>query len=324
MHILLLHKIYYSMKKTISILFIFLLLLYLLLFPTYAVNAASSGLVLWYTKILPTLLPFAIISNILISTNAFYSICKFLHPLLHLILPISEEGVFPLLAGFLFGFPMGSKICAQMKIENKLSFSEASILFAITNNISPIFISSYMLIDTLHMPNLVLPTYIIIYIPALLLGRIFYKKLVTTAKNKTKKSASRFQINFKIIDTGIMNGFETLTKLGGYIMLFAILTSMIDRIPIPNIYLKALLIGCTEITNGINYTSSQPIKLLYKYVMMIGFTTFGGLSGLAQTSSMIAASTLSMKKYVLTKLTLCFCSCLLAIPVFLLFHNFIL
>lgn len=60
------------MKKTISAAIIFLLIFYMLLAPAEAVAAAGNGLVLWYQTILPTLLPFTILSNLFISSNMFY------------------------------------------------------------------------------------------------------------------------------------------------------------------------------------------------------------------------------------------------------------
>lgn len=131
------------MKKTISLLILFLCLILLFLHPMLTVSAAANGLMLWYQNILPALLPFAILSNILISSGAFYHISGILYPVIRILIPCSRNACFPLLAGFLFGFPMGSRICAQMLEENQLSREEAVILFAICNNISPMFIARY-------------------------------------------------------------------------------------------------------------------------------------------------------------------------------------
>lgn len=109
------------MKKTISLLILFLCLILLFLHPMLTVSAAANGLMLWYQNILPALLPFAILSNILISSGAFYHISGILYPVIRILIPCSRNACFPLLAGFLFGFPMGSRICAQMLEENQLS-----------------------------------------------------------------------------------------------------------------------------------------------------------------------------------------------------------
>ena len=57
------------MKKKLIFLCLLLFIAYILTAPKDAVNAASVGLVLWYTRVLPTLLPFVILSNILMDSN---------------------------------------------------------------------------------------------------------------------------------------------------------------------------------------------------------------------------------------------------------------
>ena len=58
------------MKKQLFFLFfVIILLCYLLFAPIEAFAAASDGLMLWFHTILPSLLPFIIISNFLISTR---------------------------------------------------------------------------------------------------------------------------------------------------------------------------------------------------------------------------------------------------------------
>ena len=293
------------MKKTISVGIIFLLIFYLLRFPSDAVDAAGNGLMLWYQTILPTLLPFAILSNIFISCNMFYLLSNLLHPIIRIVLPIGREGTFPVFAGFLFGFPMGSRICAVVISEGKLSYEEASVIFAVANNMSPVFISSYILHHSLRAQNLIIPSFLALYAPAVLCGKLLLSRQKKQQKNQHKNTAPGFQINFKIVDAAIMNGFETLTKLGGYIMLFSIIASMIHHIPIQNPIVKATAVGLIEITNGIAYTSATALGPKSKYLLCILFTAFGGLCGLAQTSSMISGSNLPIKRYVCIKLFLC-------------------
>lgn len=301
------------MKKKLIFLSIFILIAYLLVFPTQAVHAAATGLILWYERVLPSLLPFAILSNILIYSNAISILMRYLYPVIRPFFPCSPEGGFVLLTGFLFGFPMGSKNCAELLKAGKLEKEEADLLFIITNNISPVFISSYILCQELNTPSLIGISYLILYLPPLILGafwcRFFSRSGKTAGQEKTPTSGS--QMNFKIIDAGIMNGFETLTRLGGYIMLFSIFASILTELPLC-LPIKTLLIGITEITNGIHQLPSSGYPGSTCYVLAMAFTAFGGLSGVAQTSSMVKGCALSMKQYLLAKILLAILSGLLA------------
>ncbi len=309
------------MKKKLLFLYILIFVIYILFFPKSAVTAAANGLILWYERVLPSLLPFAILSNILIYSGFTEYLVKLFYPFLRLILPTSRNGSFVLLSGFLFGFPMGSKNCAEMLKCGQLEYIEANILFMVTNNISPVFISGYILCQELQMPSLIFLSYLVLFLPPIITGRILFaivqRRRKTLARQNSKnistykKPASGSQINFKIIDAGIMNGFETLTRLGGYIMLFSMISSMFRLLPLPETT-KLMLTGLTEITNGIKAASQSPLTPACRYLLAMTFTAFGGCSGLAQTSSMIKGTGLSIKKYGIFKLLMTLITAVLA------------
>lgn len=306
------------MKKKLIFLSILIFILYILMFPREAVAAAAGGLTLWYERVLPSLLPFSIVSNILIYSNYLAYLTKYLYPLTGLLLPGSRESSFVIISGFLFGFPMGSKNCAELLKCGNISDEEAGILFIITNNISPVFISSYILSQELRRPSLIGISYLVLFLPPLAAGMFFLRRLKKAARPKErpssvaqKRPASESQMNFKIIDAGIMNGFETLTRLGGYIMLFSVFASMLNQLPLP-VEAKVILTGAAEITNGIHRLQELPLSPSCQYVLAMAFTAFGGLSGIAQTSSMVKGTSLSMKRYVFLKLAFTAASTLLA------------
>lgn len=296
------------MKKIGYCLVLSILVLYILMFPEHAIAAASRGLVLWYSKMLPTLLPFAILSYIFIRSGILNTFAQVCHRLLGHIFPVSAAGIYPLVAGFLFGFPMGSKIAAQLVEEGQMSYEEGNHLFSVCNNISPVFVSGFILTASLKAPQLRGMTLALLYLPPLLYYILSVRLLAPSRRWEcspsygTKKAAPRSQINFKIIDAGIMSGFETLTRLGGYIMLFAIFSQMAASIPGLSVSLQCVLAGMMEITNGIDVTVASSLSFQSKYLIAIALTAFGGLSGLAQTASMVKEVGFSMGDYLREKI----------------------
>lgn len=289
------------MKKIMYIIILTGFLIYILCFPKTAVMAASLGLKLWYEKMMPTLLPVTILSYILIHSGILDEMTHRLHRLVRHIFPISSTGLYPLIAGLLFGFPLGSKITSELVSSGKMSYEEGKQLFCICNNISPVFISGFIMTDCLNRPDLLLPTYVILYMPPLILYLFLnHKKTFPDTQISQKKPAS---MNFQLIDDGIMNGFETLAKLGGYIMMFAILAQMTTLLPVDNQYIRCILIGFTEITNGITYTTNTDMAFSQSYPLIMAYTAFGGFSGLAQTASMVKDVHFPLKSYICTKLT---------------------
>lgn len=284
------------MKKRLSIFIIMLFILFILFYPADCVKAAANGLILWYENILPALLPFTIFSNILIQSGYLDDMIRAASPVLNRLFFHHPQAAYPIVSGFLFGFPIGSKTTADLLRQGKLTVREANILCAMCNNISPVFISSYLLIASLGLYDKTWMTYAILYLPPLLCGLCLLR--FTRPLPLKKNTASGSNLNFQIIDAGIMNGFETLLKLGGYIMLFSLLSQMCTRLTGKNELLYLCTTGITEITNGIHVIAqSQSYPLTWKYPLIIGITAFGGLSGFAQTASMVKDTGISMRFY---------------------------
>ena len=79
------------------------------------------------------------------------------------------------------------------------------------------------------------------------------------------------------------------------------------------------LTGFLEITNGISLTAASNLPARLSFALILGTAAFGGLSGLAQTQSMIDGSGLSLGRYLKAKLltALAAAACALALEPFL-------
>ncbi|NLL00037.1 MAG: transporter [Clostridiales bacterium] len=304
------------------ILFFFILMF---LFPYASYKGASSGLMLWFINVLPTLLPFVILSNLMIRINIAGKISQLLYPVFGRLFRVSPNGCYPILIGFLSGLPMGAKAVADLSTESKIDRQEAQFLLTMCNNASPIFIMSYIAINQLKMPGLRYPLFIIIYSSSILSAIIYriYRnhhnnRILNNPANHISSLATRSKYNsvrfsFDILDKSIMNGFEVVTKIGGYIILFSILAQIINEIGASFSFYKALAMGILEITTGIDQICRIRIDENIKIVLVSLLASFGGLSGLAQTKSVLGESRLSMKTYVFVKLLSAFIAMLLSL-----------
>lgn len=298
------------MKKTYLILITLLIvILFILTHPSVSMQAAGNGLLLWYEQILPALLPLAILSNLMVYSNYMQIVTKYLYPLTKRIVPTSRNGCFAFLGGMLFGFPMGSKISADLVAGNKISQKEGEILSICFNQLSPVFVSGYLLTNILAMPQLTLPSYAALYLPPLLYGICRLRRLKT---EDVKNSASDFHLDFGIVDAGIMNGFESLTKLGGYIILFSIFAALLHTYNTGAPLLNVICTGIVEVTTGISCLNEADLPPEYVYPLAIFFASFGGLCGFAQTCSMTAECSFSRTRYLLCRLAFAAASCALS------------
>lgn len=295
------------MKKTIFSLIILSLLLFLFLFPIESVTAAKGGLLLWFNVIIPNLLPFIILSNLIIALNAASYITFLFAPILKLLFGLSKDGSYAVITGFLCGYPMGAKVTADLVTNKKISHAEGTYLLGFCNNVSPVFIINYIVNETFQSSTLLKPVFIILYsspiICAFITRILYYRRTFDKEKSFSLYPCdTNTTADFKLIDTAIMNGFETITKLGGYIILFAILSQMLIHLPLQNLFLKYYIISLTEITNGISVVASSALSFHKKFIIVLSSVSFGGISCVAQTQSMIKNSGLSIGNYILSKI----------------------
>lgn len=290
---------------------IILFLAIMLLFPAASYRGASSGLLLWFQNVLPNLLPFVIVSNLMVRLNITQKISMVFHPFLGRLLRISSEGCYPIIIGFLSGIPMGAKSTADLVMEDKIHKNEGQFLFSMCNNASPMFIIGYITITQLKIPHMKYALFIIIYGSAILSACI-YRALCKGGKLKamtlsntlstSNNSCVQRRFSFDLLDSSIMNGFEIVTRIGGYIILFSILAQIINEILPHSGLFKAFLMGLFEITIGINQICNTSADIQIKIVLVAVLTAFGGFSGIAQTKSVLGDSRLSIKSYIIVKL----------------------
>lgn len=300
-----------SNKKILSKFLTVLFLLLILIFPSSSYLGAKKGLLLWFNTILPTLLPFIIISNLIIRLQITKALSKFLYPLCHFLFGVSKDGCYPILMGFLSGIPVGAKSIADLVGNGTLRHEEGQFLLGFCNNASPMFIMSYIAISQLKQANLRIVLLLILYISGVLTSLFYFKVLSFRSKSRTLLSANEYtdyvsdnnvKFDFSQLDSAIMDGFEVITKVGGYIILFSIPAQIIVNLGSTESYVKLFLIGLLEITTGINQISSSNLDFNIKIALITMITAFGGLSGLAQTKSVICNTRLSIYTYFKVKL----------------------
>ncbi|MGN8800131.1 nucleoside recognition domain-containing protein [Candidatus Merdisoma sp. HCP28S3_D10] len=290
------------MKKKYSYLILCLILFaFMLLSPARAAAAASEGLLLWFHALIPVLLPFFILSRLLIVLDGVAFVTRLIEPFTGRLFGLSPNGSFCLLAGFLCGYPAGARISADLVRERRISPEEGTYLLTFTNNASPAFLTGYCLTESLGLPEQIPISLALVYgIP--LLYALLTRRGRCFPSLSTEKKTSGSQISFKIVDACIMDGLENILKLGGYLILFSMLAKLLlflfDLCPL----LSCIGAGMLEMTNGIAVTAALPeIAPQTAWVLTLFYLSFGGLSGAAQTESMLQGTDLSLGSYLKAK-----------------------
>lgn len=292
------------MNKTKCITACTLFFLFLLLIsPQLSFASAKNGLLLWFNTVVPTLLPFFILSNFMIYFKITSFISRIFAPFLCPILNLSPNACYPVVIGMLSGYPLGAKTCNDFVEENLISKSEADNLILLCNNASPMFLTYYVSCYCLHAESKQYLYYCIVMFSSFLSFTLFRLIFPSSGKHqiscKVTPVLPDLKTNFLLfLDNAIMNSAAILVKVGGYIILFSILASHIMSIPFLPLHIKSFLAAIFELTIGTYSISTLP-SLSYetKTALILSLTSFGGFSALLQTKSVILSSRLSIKRY---------------------------
>lgn len=297
------------------------LLLYMLLFPKKVLADSLAGLDLWFHTVLPSLLPFMILSNVLIGANVVSQLMRPFSGFFRHVLGLSPEGGYAWLLGLFCGFPMGARLTGDMYRQHRISREEAGYLLTFANQSSPMFLSTYVVLHGLGDSTLTLPVFVIFYASAFLTSLVFRirSRRFGLPPSKPKKEVPEQTSYGNLLDTSIMNGFEIITRLGGYIILFSILAGIVLQLPAPLHTAAPFLSGLTEITTGIHTISGTTLPLQVKFTAIVCCTAFGGFSTVAQTSCMLNGTGLSIFTYLKGKLVNAAVAGLLCLVVFVVF-----
>ena len=299
------------MKKVISSILLCIFFLFLLLFPKNTVKSASEGLSLWLNTLVPTLLPIMIISNLLVATRLSARIAYPFHPIFHKLFGVGIHGTYALISGFLCGFPMGAKIVSDLYKNKLLTKEEAHYLCAFCNNVSPAFVINYILTQPMNIQPI--PVFLILYGSPLLFGLLTRYNYNKTSSVSSSNKASFTALNFAMIDACITNSIHSITKLGGYIILFSVATTSLTIILSPYPTIKAALIALTELTTGIPMIMEIPSSSKINCTLLIFCTSFGGLCTAAQYHAVLHSIKMTMQQYIRAKFCIAVISAILSV-----------
>ncbi|MCL2855302.1 MAG: sporulation integral membrane protein YlbJ [Defluviitaleaceae bacterium] len=284
--------------------------------PTVALEAAGRGLFLWFNSVLPGILPFVIGANVLAALGAVNVLGLLLNPVMKWVFRVGGRGGFALAMGLVSGYPVGAKIVCEMRGRGELGKTEAQRLLGFANNGGPLFILGAVaagMFGSVVLGYLLLATH---YLGAIVIGLVM--RLYGKRKGDGAEAGQTPIITMQprgafgqILGKAVSNAMETLLLVGGFIVLFSVVSALLnqvglfgilaDFVPMDGDYAPAVLTGIVEMTGGLGALSEFGINgaIGALAAFLLGF---GGLSIMFQSLSFIGKTDLSSGIYILCKL----------------------
>lgn len=255
------------------------------MFSSSSMLGAAKGFELFISNVFPALFPFLVCTCVLRKLGAF-NVGKS-NPFVTL----SKIFILSCTSGTPTG-PLLIETCFGEK-NTQLSVNEISVLAAICNLSSPVFIIGTVCTNMLGHPTLAYLVALSHYGTSailLILAAIKMRSKLSFIGTPNMPCAKRLS---SVLPESISEASETMLRLGGTLIFFSVLIGLLgDFKPIqmlPQLE-KGILFGCLEMTNGIGILAGSAFNLRITLSLICGLLSFGGACILMQVSSLIKIS----------------------------------
>ena len=312
---------------------ILILTVFMLINPRETVAASSFGFQLWYSTVFPALFPFFIAAELLVSLRFARILGLLLEPVMRPIFNLPGCSSLVVVMGFTSGFPVGAILTRNLYEKQMLTADEAERLVSFTNNSSPLFIVGaigvgmfgnpqvgYLLATAHYFSNLLLGILWGFKTPSPVVSRISPIISPQSSGSPIRDSNSEPDSIGKILGNSINTALNNILAVGGFIVIFSVLTRMlsywgfIDLIAANLVKLFSVFnlsyplayglgMGIFEITLGSQtVVAAHSPELLPSLLVVSTILACSGLSIIAQVMSIVAGMPVRISFYLVTRL----------------------
>ncbi len=312
-----------------------LITLSLAIYPKEGLAAAREGLSIFAEVVLPSLLPFFILSEILLGLGVVHFIGVFLEPLMRPAFNVPGAGAFALSMGLAAGYPMDAVITAKFRRLKLCTRLEGERLLAFTNTADPLFMFGAVAVGMFGYPEIGVTIAIAHYLAAFSVGFIFrfYGKEERPAYRENRQEgnilrrASREMLKARqednrpfgqLLADAVKDSISTLLMIGGFIVLFSVLYQVLEVVKLLNYILPvvegvlkllgldpqlaaAVLKGFFEIDLGTMAAAQTGSALGDRLIISSAVIAWSGLSVLGQVISVIHGTDLRIRPFIIAR-----------------------
>ena len=313
---------------------IIMLSIFMLINPRETVDAAGYGFKLWYSVIVPALLPFFIAAELLVSLGLAQFLGVLLEPIMRPLFRLPGCASLVVAMGFTSGFPVGAILTKRLYDEELINPSEAERLVSFTNNSSPLFIIGAVGVGMFNSPTLGCLLALSHYLANLGVGLVWGLTSNKTWDRKRSSLAQLFSRAFKtlaqhqqgslppgqLLSNAVKNSITNILSIAGFIILFSVLTRMLAvwgimhyiallwaqvlfflKLPYEAAY--GIAMGMFEITIGCQaIAASSGLSILNQMLAVSMILAFSGFSIIAQVMGVLAGMPVRLSFYLKSRL----------------------
>ncbi len=316
-----------------------LITLCMVIYAEKSFEAAVRGLKLWWEIVFPGLLPFFILTEILMGLGVVHAMGALLEPLMKPLFGVPGVGAFAMAMGLASGYPIGARITGELRRQNLCSKIEGERLVCFTNTADPLFMVGAVAVGFFSNATLGFALAGAHYVSTIAHGLImrFYgrkEERRLEIKKVTRRKGSIFILAFhdlldarerdgrslgELLGDSIKDSVNTLLVIGGFIILFSVITEILTAIGLVEILTKFILLllapfgiaksmvlpiigGIFEITNGASLSAQAAAPLFQRVAICSAIIAWSGLSVHAQVATMVNGTDIRVKPYIFARM----------------------
>ena len=121
-------------------LIVLLLILGVVIFPKESIIAAKGGIDIWVNILIPSLLPFIIGANLIVSLKVVDILGAIINPITQFIFNVSGKSALVFAISAVSGYPVGARLASDLRLKNDISKYEGQRLISFCSTSGPLFI----------------------------------------------------------------------------------------------------------------------------------------------------------------------------------------
>ena len=277
-------------------------------FADTAIGAMSEGMKLCIGVVVPSLFPFMVFSDILVSSGGARLIAMpFSRPVKRLF-GIGKEGSVALVLGMLCGFPVGTRAALSLYSEGKISRGETEHLLCFCNGPSAAFLINAVGLSLFGSRDFGILLYCSQMLSSLVVG------LAARSYFKNKSSDLALMLSFAeergrergilpTITRAVTGASEGMVSICAFVIFFSALTGVLREILSrfgANEAVSAALLGFFEMTGGVSAVSTLSLPL--SCLLAAAIVGWSGLSVHFQMIGLCGEKRMALAPYFASKL----------------------
>lgn len=297
--------------------------------PVLSLASARQGLTLWWTAVLPALLPFFILNDLLQALGVVNALGILLEPVMRLFFALPGAAGFALAVGYTSGFPAGARAAASLTSAGLCTREEGSLLAGFANAAGPLFVTGVVAVSLFGAPAAGPHLALAHYGSALLAGALLAsrpRRRPFAGRNLTRRAWAELQAAAEtapplgqLLGRVVRGGGETALLVGGFIVLFSVFIGLLEgsglarwlagpaewllqRWGLPAGLATAGLVGLLEVTCGLNRLAAVPGPLPVRLAFASALLAWSGFSVHAQAAAVSAPAGLSHRRFLAVRL----------------------